>query len=103
MMFVRIMTLSTKPSSHIALWHLHRMAGNISMRSVTFILVGAFCILMWCYQPDILEPDWQQAYWGSHYPRLLAIKKKIDPKDLLIVRKGVNSEGWDDEIICKKT
>ncbi|KAJ7691113.1 hypothetical protein B0H17DRAFT_982724 [Mycena rosella] len=52
-------------------------------------------------EPDILEVDWQQAYWGRHYPRLLAIKKTIDPLDLLIVRKGVNSEDWDDEITCK--
>ncbi|KAJ6573868.1 hypothetical protein DFH09DRAFT_1151296 [Mycena vulgaris] len=54
-------------------------------------------------EPDILEVEWQDAYWGRHYPRLLAIKKAIDPLDLLIVRKGVNSEQWDDEIICKTT
>jgi len=42
-----------------------------------------------------------EAYWGPNYPRLLEIKRRIDPKDLLIVRKGVNSEAWDDEIICK--
>lgn len=50
-----------------------------------------------------MEVDWQGAYWGKNYPRLLAIKKAIDPKDLLIVRKGVNSESWDDEITCKTT
>jgi hypothetical protein len=50
---------------------------------------------------DILESAWQDAYWGRHYPRLQAIKKAIDPQDLLIVRKGVNSEGWNDEITCK--
>ncbi|KAJ7170771.1 hypothetical protein C8R43DRAFT_1059439 [Mycena crocata] len=54
-------------------------------------------------EPDILEKEWQAAYWGSHYPRLLAIKKKLDPLDLLIVRKGVNSEQWDDELLCKTT
>ncbi|KAJ7610291.1 hypothetical protein DFH06DRAFT_1346069 [Mycena polygramma] len=52
-------------------------------------------------EPDTLEVTWQDAYWGSHYPRLLALKKEIDPLDLLIVRKGVNSEPWDDEILCK--
>ncbi|KAK7468968.1 hypothetical protein VKT23_003467 [Stygiomarasmius scandens] len=50
---------------------------------------------------DILEEEWQLAYWGEKYPRLLAIKKEIDPNDLLIVYKGVNSEGWDQEITCK--
>jgi len=52
-------------------------------------------------EPDILESGWQEAYWGRHYPRLLAIKKAIDPLDLLVVSKGVNSEGWDDEVTCK--
>jgi len=50
---------------------------------------------------DIMEPNWQTSYWGNHYPRLLAFKKSLDPKDLLIVRQGVNSEPWDDEILCK--
>jgi FAD/FMN-containing dehydrogenase len=56
---------------------------------------------MYLNEPDILEKEWQLAQWGEQYPRLLAIKKDIDPKDLLIVRLGVNSEGWDQEIICK--
>ncbi|KAJ7137762.1 hypothetical protein C8R44DRAFT_838071 [Mycena epipterygia] len=54
-------------------------------------------------EADILEVEWQQAYWGDHYPRLLAIKKAIDPHDLLLVQKGVNSEQWDDQITCKTT
>ncbi|KAF5346792.1 hypothetical protein D9758_015737 [Tetrapyrgos nigripes] len=56
---------------------------------------------MYLNEADILEEEWQAAQWGDQYPRLLKIKKRIDPKDLLIVRMGVNSEGWDDEIICK--
>ncbi|KAH7887276.1 hypothetical protein F5I97DRAFT_1925727 [Phlebopus sp. FC_14] len=52
-------------------------------------------------EPDSLEQDWQEAYWGSHYPRLLSIKEALDPHDLLIVRKGVNSEQWDDQVVCK--
>jgi hypothetical protein len=31
----------------------------------------------------------------------LALKKEVDPNDLFIVHKGVNSEAWDDEVICK--
>ncbi|KAF5346790.1 hypothetical protein D9758_015731 [Tetrapyrgos nigripes] len=56
---------------------------------------------MYLNEADILEEEWQVAQWGEQYPRLLEIKKRIDPKDLLIVRMGVNSEGWDDEITCK--
>lgn len=52
-------------------------------------------------QPAIFQPNFQETYWGNHYPRLRAFKEALDPKDLLIVRQGVNSEGWDDEILCK--
>lgn len=52
-------------------------------------------------QPDLIETDWQTAYWGPHYDRLVALKQEIDPNDLLLVTKGVNSEGWDDQLICK--
>ncbi|KAI0698162.1 hypothetical protein BC835DRAFT_1405494 [Cytidiella melzeri] len=52
---------------------------------------------------DLLEEDWQEAQWGSNYARLLAIKKEVDPNDLFIVFHGVNSEGWDDESVCKTT
>ena len=54
-------------------------------------------------EPEILIPDFQKEYWGNHYPRLRAFKQTLDPKDLLVVRQGVNSEGWDDEILCKMT
>ncbi|EPQ55138.1 FAD-binding domain-containing protein [Gloeophyllum trabeum ATCC 11539] len=55
-------------------------------------------------EPDMLEQNWQAAYWGdAHYARLLKIKKQVDPHDLLLVKKGVNSEGWDDELLCKTT
>ncbi|KAF8238502.1 FAD-binding domain-containing protein [Tricholoma matsutake] len=52
-------------------------------------------------EPAIFQPNFQETYWGNHYPRLRAFKEALDPKDLLIVRQGVNSEGWDDEILCK--
>ncbi|THH17462.1 hypothetical protein EW146_g3347 [Bondarzewia mesenterica] len=54
-------------------------------------------------EPDFLEADWQSAQWGDNYSRLLSIKQAIDPDDLLIVHHGVNSEQWDDEVICKTT
>ncbi|MGE4608439.1 MAG: FAD-binding protein, partial [Myxococcota bacterium] len=30
-------------------------------------------------EADYHEPNWQEAFWGSHYSRLLAIKQKYDP------------------------
>ncbi len=43
-------------------------------------------------ESDYFEPDWQQAYWGTNYARLLAIKRKVDPDNLFRVHHGVGSE-----------
>ncbi|MGE3292350.1 MAG: FAD-dependent oxidoreductase [Geminicoccaceae bacterium] len=45
-------------------------------------------------ESDFFEPDWAKAFWGPHYPRLLAIKRRYDPDDLFIVHHGVGSERW---------
>lgn len=45
-------------------------------------------------EADIAEPNWQQAFFGSNYARLLTIKKKWDPTDLFYVHHGVGSEAW---------
>jgi FAD/FMN-containing dehydrogenase len=43
-------------------------------------------------ESDYFEPDWQQAFWGTNYDRLLAIKRKVDPDNLFRVHHGVGSE-----------
>ncbi|KAJ4350717.1 hypothetical protein N0V95_004503 [Ascochyta clinopodiicola] len=45
-------------------------------------------------EANIGEPDWQQAFWGKNYPRLMELKKKYDPTELFYVHHGVGSEGW---------
>ena len=30
-------------------------------------------------ESDFLEPDWQDAFWGTKYSRLQAVKKAVDP------------------------
>jgi FAD/FMN-containing dehydrogenase len=40
------------------------------------------------------ETDWQNAYWGANYARLLAVKTKYDPSGLFFVHHGVGSEAW---------
>ena len=30
------------------------------------------------------EPYWQQVFWGKNYNKLLKIKKRINPKNLLV-------------------
>jgi hypothetical protein len=43
---------------------------------------------------DYFNPDWQRAYWGTNYSRLLKIKQAYDPAGLFFVHHGVGSEGW---------
>ena len=45
-------------------------------------------------ESNYFEKGWQQAYWGSNYPRLAEIKRKYDPDGLFIVHNGVGSEQW---------
>jgi FAD/FMN-containing dehydrogenase len=45
-------------------------------------------------ESDFFQPDWQAAFWGGNYPRLLAVKQRYDPDGLFFVHHGVGSEGW---------
>ena len=43
-------------------------------------------------EADYHEPDWQEPFWGSHYPRLLAIKQRYDPTGMFSTHHSVGSE-----------
>ncbi len=45
-------------------------------------------------ESNYFNRSWQDAYWGPHYSRLRAIKKKYDPDGLFFVHHGVGSEEW---------
>ena len=45
-------------------------------------------------ETDYFQPDWQAAFWGGNYRRLLQVKRRYDPADLFMVHHGVGSEGW---------
>lgn len=46
-------------------------------------------------EADVLEPDWQQSFFGDNYPRLLDIKKKRDPWGVFWAPSTVGSESWE--------
>lgn len=52
-------------------------------------------------EADADEVGFQQSFWGENYPRLRSIKASRDPNDLFIVRKGVGSEDWDNDGLCR--
>jgi FAD/FMN-containing dehydrogenase len=45
-------------------------------------------------ESDYFQRDWQKAFWGTHYPRLAAIKNRDDPEGLFFTHHGVGSERW---------
>lgn len=45
-------------------------------------------------ESDYFLKDWQRAFWGTNYARLLAVKKRYDPDGLFTVHHGVGSEQW---------
>lgn len=45
-------------------------------------------------ESNFFERTWQQSFWGAHYPRLAAVKKRYDPGGLFFVHHGVGSEDW---------
>lgn len=42
---------------------------------------------------DYFEQNWQQDFWGEHYPRLLEIKQKYDPDNFFKCHHSVGSSG----------
>ncbi|KAL7622395.1 hypothetical protein AAE478_007899 [Parahypoxylon ruwenzoriense] len=43
---------------------------------------------------DVEEPHWQQAFFGSNYPRLLGIKRRRDPWGVFYAPTTVGSDDW---------
>jgi FAD/FMN-containing dehydrogenase len=48
-------------------------------------------------ESNYFNHSWQDAFWGSNYQRLRAIKAKYDPDGLFFVHHGVGSEDWSED------
>jgi FAD/FMN-containing dehydrogenase len=53
-------------------------------------------------ESNFFQDNWQQAYWGSNYARLVSVKKKYDPTGLFFVHNGVGSEEWSEDGFVRK-
>ncbi|KAI7784264.1 fad binding domain containing protein [Diaporthe eres] len=45
-------------------------------------------------EASVEEEDWQESFYGGHYPRLSEIKRRWDPKDVFYAVTAVGSERW---------
>ena len=48
-------------------------------------------------ESDYFATNWQAAFWGTNYPKLLRVKTKYDPEGLFFVHHGVGSESWSSD------
>ena len=72
---------------------------NATMNNLTNNVLGkwrATCPESGAYmsESDILEPNFQQAFYGNNYKRLYQLKQRYDPSGLFYAPTGVGSEYW---------
>jgi hypothetical protein len=46
-------------------------------------------------EASVMEPDWQESFYGGYYEKLSKIKRKWDPKDVFYATTAVGSERWE--------
>lgn len=76
---------------------------------ITEVLVPAIAAITpgsgtYSNEGDLNEPNFQTAFYGSKYERLLTIKETYDPERFLYAKNGVGSEGWiveEDGHLCR--
>jgi hypothetical protein len=56
-------------------------------------------------EADVLTEDFGKDFWGESYDRLVEIKRKYDPNDVLYCKACVGSERWEettDGELCRR-
>ncbi|KAK3326009.1 hypothetical protein B0H66DRAFT_145406 [Apodospora peruviana] len=57
-------------------------------------------------EADPFQPNWQEAFWGTNYPRLLTLRQKWDPNGVFYAVSTPGTEKWEQieygTRLCKK-
>lgn len=46
-------------------------------------------------EANVMQPNWQQIFYGTQYPKLFQLKQKWDPKSVFYGPTSVGSEAWE--------
>lgn len=69
--------------------------GGAYLNEVHFTYYSSHCADNTWAQANPFESEWKQAFYGDNYERLLKIKDKYDPSDVLYGRTNVGGDRWD--------
>jgi hypothetical protein len=69
--------------------------GSLCERGTMFIVNSRIRAEANMSQNNPSEPNWQYAFWGENYERLLQIKRAVDPNDVLWCHPCVGNERWE--------
>lgn len=56
--------------------------------------LGSGSFAAYLNEADFNQPNWQDVFYGTNYPKLVAIKKKYDPDGIFWGPTAVGSEVW---------
>ncbi|KAI9928674.1 hypothetical protein ASPWEDRAFT_36444 [Aspergillus wentii DTO 134E9] len=98
--------LSTSWPEHANLKKMKQLANDMTNKWVP--LLESLTDDRGCYmnEADPQQPNWQEAFYGPNYDRLLSIKQKYDPEGQFYAHTAVGSEKWveeDDGRLCRAT